>query len=105
MDRENKEFTVGEHKYIVKTYATAREHQAIQTALFAGTKFEITGETPKINEFSPAVLFEMQKETIRQLVVKMDESPDNIVDRALELPSDQFEELVAKLDELIAKKK
>jgi hypothetical protein len=105
MDRETKDIEIGGRKFKVKTYATAREHQAIQQAYFKGTKLEVVGEQPKISELNPGVLHEVHQEMIRQLVVSMDGTADNIVERCLDLPHDDFGALVGQLDTIISKKK
>jgi len=103
--RETTKATIGSHAYEVKTYATALEANTIQQAYFKGTKLEVVGDTPKISEFNPGVRFEVEQEMIRQVVVSMDDSAENVLERCLELPSSDFNELVAALDEIIAKKK
>jgi uncharacterized FlaG/YvyC family protein len=105
MDRETNELTIGTHAYQVKSYATAREANTIQQAYFKGTKLEVVGEQPRFTEFNPGVQFEVQQEMVRQIVVAMDGSAENILDRCLELPSDDFIELVDALDQLVSKKK
>lgn len=105
MDRDTKVLTLTGHTFKVKTYATAREANAIQQAYFKGTKLEVVGEQPKISEFNPGVQFEVYQELVRQMVLDMDGTAENIVDRCLDLPSDQFDELVVELDQLVSKKK
>lgn len=104
MERETKEISFGKHKAVVKTYATAREHQTIQKALLKDAKFDVVGETPKLNDFDPTVLFSLHEEMVRQMVVSLDGSAEQIVDRYLDLPSADAEELVKVLDELVSKK-
>lgn len=105
MDRDTKEIKTGNHTFVVKTYATAREYNAIQQAYFTGTKVEIVGDAPRINEINPGVMFEVHQELVRQAVVSMDGDPANVVERCLELPNDEFQELVGQLDEIVTKKK
>ncbi|MEP2085072.1 MAG: hypothetical protein ABJP87_04380 [Bauldia litoralis] len=93
------------HEFAVKSYATAREANTIQQSYLVGTKIEVIGEQPKISEFNPGVQFEVQQEMIRQMVVSMDGSAENILERCLDLPSDEFDSMIAQLDDLIAKKK
>ena len=104
-DRETKELTVGSRSFLVKTYATAREAHEIKQAYFKGTKLEVVGETPKISEFNPGVQFDVSLEMIRQMVVSMDGSAERIPERCEALPSDEFDELVNALDEIVSKKK
>lgn len=105
MNRETKIIKVGDHELVVKTYATAREANEIQQTYFKGSKVEMTGDTPKIQDFNPGIQFEVEKELVNQLVVRMDNSDVDIVDRVLDLPSDEYHELISQLDGLVAKKK
>lgn len=105
MERPTESITIGEHQFEVKTYANAREAHAIQQAYFKGTKLEVVGDTPRFSEFNPGILLEVQQEMVRQMIVQMDGSAENIVDRCLELPNADFEELVQRLDTLVSKKK
>lgn len=105
MERDTQPLSVGNHTFAVKTYATAREANAIQQALFKGTKVELVGEKPNIAEFNTGAQFEQQQELIRQMVVSMDQVSENIVERCLDLPNEEFDELVVALDVIVAKKK
>lgn len=106
MERETQELAFGGHSFTVKSYATARENQAIQRVLLKDAKFDLASgaEAPKLNDFDPLVMFDMNEETVRQMVVTMDGKPENIVERYLDLPSAVAEELVSALNELVAKK-
>jgi hypothetical protein len=104
MDRETKTLEIEGHSFIVKAYATAREVNTIQQALFKGTKVGIVGDQPQISEFDPGGGFEMQSEMIRIMVVSMDGQTDFMT--ALEaLPHNVWDELIAVLDPLVSKKK
>lgn len=105
MDRETKTIHIGAEKFLVKTYATAREANAIQQAYFKGAKLEMVGDQPKISDFNPGVQFDVHKEMIAQMVVSLNGDDQNIVARCEDLPNDIFGELVAELDGLVAKKK
>ncbi len=105
MDRDTKDLTIAGHALKVKTYATAREAHIIQQAYFTGTKLEVVGDAPKISEFNPGVQFDVYQEMIRQVVVELDGSAENIVERCVELPSEAFDEIVEYLDQLVSKKK
>lgn len=105
MEREQKEIKAGISAFEVKTYATAREANSIQQAYFKGSKLEIVGEQPKISEFNPGVQFEVEQELIANMVISMDGSTENIVERCLDLPNETYRELVEQLDALVSKKK
>lgn len=104
-DRETKVIKVGELDVVVKTYATAREANAIQQTYFKGAKMEVVGDSPKISEFNPGMQFEVEKEMIAQMVVSIGDKSENLVEVALDLKSEDYNELVAQLDSLVAKKK
>lgn len=104
MERETKTIEIGNHKFVVKTYATAKETNAIQSAYFKGSKVEIVGEQPKISEFNPTVQYDVKLALIGQIVVEMDGSKDNIVNRCEELKDEIFQELTTQIDTLITKK-
>lgn len=104
MERETKTIEIGNHKFVVKTYATAKETNAIQSAYFKGSKVEILGEQPKISEFNPNVQYEVKLALIGQIVVEMDGSKDNIVTRCEDLQDEIFQELANQIDTLVAKK-
>ncbi|MCR2833476.1 hypothetical protein [Parerythrobacter lacustris] len=105
MDRTTQTITIGEHTFVAKSYATAREAQMVRQALFKGNRVEMSGEVPKISEFNTESQFEMTQELIRQMVVSMDGSTENLVDRCLDLPSSEFDELIDGLDAIVSKKK
>ena len=105
MERQTTVIDIGKHTFVVKTYATALEANAIQQAYFKGTKLEVVGDQPKISEFNPGVQFDVYQEMIRQVVVSMDGEDSGVVERCLDLPNELFTELVERLDELVSKKK
>lgn len=105
MTRPTTSVKIGEHTFLIKSYATAREAQAIQQAYFKGTKLEVVGDQPKIAEFNPAVQDEVNMEMVRQMVITFDDVPEDIVERALDLPNPEYQELIEELDKLVSKKK
>lgn len=105
MDRQTKQIDVGGHTFVVKTYATARETQAIQGAYFKGTKIEIVGKEPKFSEFDPTVQYTAEHELLAQMVISIDGNTETIVERCLDLPSEVYEQLVGEVDALASKKK
>lgn len=105
MPRETKALSIDGHNFIVKTYATAREANAIQSTYFKGSKVEVIGDQAKMSEFNPGVQQEVEKELVNQMVVSLDDNIENIVERCLDLPSDIYRELLVQLDTLTSKKK
>ncbi len=105
MTRETITITIAEHTFEVKSYASARETKAIQDAYFSGMKVEVVGQQPTISAFDPKVEYIVKLELIRQLVVSMDGSTDDIILRCEDMRNEDFQDLTARLDEQIGKKK
>lgn len=105
MERETKQLDIQGHTFVVKTYATAREAQAIQNAYFKGARVEVLGQSHKITDINPALMMEVEKEMITQLVVSLDADSSDVLNRLLNLDQAVYDELVPALDALTAKKK
>lgn len=105
MQRDTTKLTIGSHTFEVKTYATAREKNAMEQAVFSGSKVELVGQESKITELNTNVQYEIKLEMIRQMVVSMDDLAENIVPRCEDLPSETFDELLAAIDGIASKKK
>lgn len=104
--RETTTFTHEGRDYVVKTYASAREMKAIQEILFRGAKIEMQpGKEPKLSDLDPTIQYDIQVEMVRQFIVSIDGTTDRLVERCEDLPHAVFDDLVIKLDGLIAKKK
>lgn len=104
-ERETRTLAIEGRSFVIKTYATAREVNAIQQAYFKGAKVEIVGNQPKVTDFDPAVQDRVHQELIAQLVVSFDGDATNIVERCLDLPAGVYNDLVAALDDAADAKK
>lgn len=105
MERETKEVRIGSNMVEIKTYATGREATAIQQAYLKSASVEIVGGEARVKDFNPSALDDVRAEMIRQLVVSLNGDNTNLVDRCIDLPNEEYVELVATLDELAAAKK
>lgn len=105
MDRETTTIVVGPNTFVVKSYATAREKNDIQAVYFRGSKVELVNSQPKLSEFNPAIQFEVQLEMVRQLVISLNGTTEDIAGRCEKLPSDEFDSFIEQLDALVSKKK
>jgi len=103
--RPTQELTIGDHTFTVKTYATAREAHDIQAVYFAGAKVDVVGQEPRISEFNPNVQWDVQCKMVEVMVLEMDGTKENIVQRAEGMLPEEFEELTSTLDGLVTKKK
>lgn len=103
--RETKEIKVGEHTVVIKTYCTGREANEIEQVYLAGTKVSMVGTTPTVDGFSPTVEQDANKKAIEVLVVSLDGTNDDLVNRILDLPNTEYVQIVAALGEISGKKK
>lgn len=105
MERETIEIvTKGNHKVVLKSYATGREARAIEGKYFESAKMEIAGGAPSMKGMSLGGAFEAEKEMLRLLVVSIDGKTDNAHEVILDLPQNEYEEVIAKLNDITKKK-
>lgn len=106
--RETKEFTTtGGHVLVYKTYVTGRESNEIQKIILQDMKLEI-GEaklSPFIGQVSAAHFTELNNKTIEILVVSLDGKTEALLDKILDLPNQEYSEVIAKLNEVTGEKK
>lgn len=105
MERELKTLEIQGHNIVVKAYATARESQAINTAVYKGISIEIVNEAPRLKDFDPSSTFLLHNAMVENLVVSVDGKSENVLDTILDLQSDVFDELIRQLDAVVSKKK
>ncbi len=89
---ENKKITTPLGKVLeLKPYLTAKEYRSIRSVYVNAMQTNITGEgmQPTAN-FTGEVVNEAENRTIETTVVSYDGSTENIVDRVLSLPMDEF---------------
>jgi hypothetical protein len=111
MERATREIrTKGDHKVVFHDYITGREQRSIQEVFLR--KVEISrvsqadGKTDAgVSGFSAAAIAEAQDLAFKLLIVSMDDSNENIVQRVLDLPAEEFDEVVAVINEITEPKK
>lgn len=97
MDRETKELTSpdGKHKVVIKSYLTGREANEAKAVLLQGvTSIVEPGERPKL-PLTNSLPYE--RKILELLVVSFDGSPDNALERLEDLPSAEYDALVADI--------
>lgn len=103
--RETKEFTTTKgNKLQIYTYVTGREDIELQSVYMQGAKFAYVNGQAQVENFDPTVEFKAQEALIKILVKSFNDSEDDLVDKVLNLPKSEFEEILAEID-LVAKKK
>lgn len=104
--RETKEVkTSGGHTAVIKTYATGREFNEIQGVYLKSAQVNIINGQPAISGLSAETEMEASKKMIEMLVVMLDDSDENLVDRVLDLPLTDYNEVIEALSEISGKKK
>lgn len=105
MERETRTFkTPSGHEVVIKTYATGREVRTIENKYYQKSKLELVAGQPKITDMDLSAQFEVEQEMIRLLVDSIDGSKDDVVNKALDLRSQDYEALINELNEVTKKK-
>lgn len=107
--RATKEHKIGEkHTIVVQEYATGREFNEIQNEYLKGANVNVIGGVPRIDGFNPAADSEANKKAVELLVVSLDGQQEvegkTLVDRVLDLPYEQYNEVIEILNGLTGKK-
>ncbi len=105
MERETKTIkTPNGHTIIIKSYATGREVRNIESKYYQKSKLELVGGQPKITDMDLSAQFEVEQEMIRLLVDSIDGSTDDVTNKVLDLRSQDYEAVIAELNEVTKKK-
>ena len=94
----------GEHTAELVTFFTRRERRGIKNALFGDKEIAVDGKNDVKASVNMSATDAAEDETIRVGVLSLDESSENVVERFLELPDEEADEIKAKLDELTGDK-
>lgn len=106
MERETKtiETPTSKHKIEIVTYATGREVRGIEQKYYAKAKLDIVAGQPKISDMDLSAQYDVEQEMIRVLVKSVNGSTENILDTVLEFRSEDYEFVIASLNEVTKKK-
>lgn len=96
--------TKNKHVITYCTYATGREARAIEQKYLGSVEIDMAGGVPNFKKMDTTAPFEAEKEAIKLLVRSIDGKTDNIVDLALDLRQEDYEQLVAAINEVTKKK-
>lgn len=95
MDRPTKEFkTSGGHIVVFKTYATGREFNAIQSVYLSAGKINVVGKEVVLDNFSTDIHLKAKEKMIEVLVVSIDGATDSVLEKCLDLPANEYNEIV-----------
>lgn len=99
--------TSGGHTVVLNNYITGREQRAIQDVFLTKIQVGNIAGKPELgaSAFEASTINEAQDVAIRTVVVSLDGSSENILERILDLPSDQSGEIIAAVNEVTDAKK
>ncbi len=101
-ERETVEFTTKskKNKVLLNTYLTRRERRQIKNALFGGKEISVDGKNDVKASVSMEATDIAEDETFKLMIVSLNDSKENVLERMLELPDDEAGEIKDKIDEL-----
>lgn len=104
MDRPTTQIaTPGGNKAVIKTYLTARESNQLKEVLYANLNMSMTdlssGKT-EVQSIPASVLLDQERKALELLIVSLNDSPEGVMDRLLDLPSDEYDAIVAEVNKI-----
>ncbi len=104
MERPTTEIvTSGGTKAVIKTYLTARESNQLKEVLYANLKVSMTdlatGKTA-VQDIPASVLLEQERKALELLIVSLNDSKENLADRILDLPSSEYDAIIAEVNKI-----
>jgi len=107
MPRETVELkTSGGHSVVHKTWLSGREFNQIESVYLAAANMQI-GEDgkPKMGTINPNIEMDASKKLIEVSVVSVDSKTESLVDTVLDLPVEEYNEVISALKKISGKKK
>lgn len=104
MDRETTTLVVGANTLTVLTYLTGRELRDIQNAMLDNLDMKQKNGETEIGGFKASMLSAQQDKQIEIIVKKFNEETSDIVNKVLDLPSDEFQIVTDYLKKITEKK-
>ncbi len=85
------------NKVELKDFMTGGEFLQLQELFLGGMKMSASGEAPQMDA---SVTLVAQKKAIELLVLSLNDSNENILQRILDLPKDEYLEIQSKVDSI-----
>jgi hypothetical protein len=103
-DRETKLFiTPNSHQVLLHTYLTGREASALKSILLSSLKMTMSDmESKKVDMggISGETLAEQERKTLEFLIVSVDGSAENAVEKFLDLPSSEYDAVLKEIENI-----
>lgn len=103
--RETREFvTPGGHKVVLNAYLTGREARELKEVMYAAMKVDMSDvhamQAGNVNmgQVSATFLVEQEKRALGYLVVSVDGVTENALETLLDLPSTEYDTIVAQVN-------
>lgn len=103
--KETKELVVGANTFVVRTYLTGREVRNIQSAMMSSLEMKQKNGEAEITGFKGEMLALQEDKQIQTVVVSVNGSTDNILNFVLDLPKEEYDQVVAYVKEVSEGKK
>jgi len=103
--RQTKILTVGEHQVEVNTFITGRELREIESAMMDKLEMKQKGGEQEISGFRGSMLVDRENAQIKAVVVSIDGTKENIIERVLDLPASEYKQVMAYVSEVAEPKK
>lgn len=106
MEREYNELItpVSGQKVKVKAWLTGRERREIRSSLLDGVKFspQVNGDAPVSSDYqiNASSIDKMQDIALKTIVVAVDDSTENILDRILDMRDEDYEFIVKEVEKV-----
>ena len=106
MDNREKKtaITPSGHKVEMYTYSTGREAREIEGAYLKNCKMEMVAGSPTLKEIDLSAQSTAEDAMIKLLVVSVNGSNDNILDKVLDMEKVDYDAIIKELNEVTKKK-
>lgn len=90
------ELKLAGHVVVVKEFLTARDNRTINDKVYAGIKMGVAGKEVKLDDLDISRINVQNDEILKAGIVSFDgtEDKDQILDKALDLPESDYQELL-----------
>lgn len=103
MERETKEITtpIENHKVVIYTYLTGREKRELTNIFLSSAKFSLeNNQGLKADNFDATVANKAKDKAINLLVLSVDDNKENILDKLLDMRSEDYDFVSQEIDKL-----
>lgn len=90
----------GNHVVELKEYLTGREKRQVKNALWHGKNMQIKDGKGESDPVPMDDIDASTDKTIELMVVSLDGSKENVLDRVLDLPGNDYDEILEKIEEI-----